>query len=104
MREKGVEHIIIDPGFGFGKTMDQNFELFSLMHELKSMGYPLLVGISRKRMIWQTLDITPDDALNGTTVLNTLALVEGADILRVHDVKEAMQCVELFTRYSNNKV
>lgn len=104
LREKGVEHIIVDPGFGFGKTMDQNFELFSLMHELKSMGYPLLVGISRKRMIWQTLDITPDDALNGTTVLNTLALVEGADILRVHDVKEAMQCVELFTRYYNNKV
>ena len=105
LRKEGVDQIIIDPGFGFGKTMDQNFELFSLMHELKSLGHPILVGISRKRMIWQTLGITPDEALNGTTALNTMALAEGADILRVHDVKEAVQCVELFTRcYKKKKV
>lgn len=105
MKGKGVNsgNIIIDPGFGFGKTAEQNFELFSGIHELKSLGYPILVGISRKRMIWQTLGITPDEALNGTTVLNTLALTEGADILRVHDVKEAKQCVNLFVHY-NNKV
>ncbi len=105
MKGKGVNsgNIIIDPGFGFGKTAEQNFELFSGIHELKSLGCPILVGISRKRMIWQTLGITPDEALNGTTVLNTLALTEGADILRVHDVKEAKQCVNLFVHY-NNKV
>lgn len=105
MKGKGVnsDNIIIDPGFGFGKTAEQNFELFSGIHELKSLGCPILVGISRKRMIWQTLSITPDEALNGTTVLNTLALTEGADILRVHDVKEAKQCVNLFVHY-NNKV
>lgn len=104
LREKGVQKIIIDPGFGFGKTMDQNFALLSSQLELKALGYPLLVGISRKRMIWQTLDITPDEALNGTTVLNTLSLIGGADILRVHDVKEAKQCIDLYTRYYNNKV
>lgn len=104
LQEKGARKIIIDPGFGFGKTMDQNFALLSLQQELKSLGYPLLVGISRKRMIWQTLDITPEEALNGTTVLNTLSLIAGADILRVHDVKEAKQCVNLYMRYYNNKV
>ena len=83
--------------------MDQNFALLSSQLELKALGYPLLVGISRKRMIWQTLDITPDEALNGTTVLNTLSLIGGADILRVHDVKEAKQCIDLYTRYYNNK-
>lgn len=103
MKGEGVKNIIVDPGFGFGKTAEQNFELFTGIHELKSLGCPILVGISRKRMIWQTLGITPDEALNGTTVLNTLALTEGADILRVHDVKEARQCVDLFVHY-NNKV
>lgn len=100
LQEKGVRDIIIDPGFGFGKTMDQNFELLALTHELKALNCPILVGISRKRMIWQTLDITPEDALNGTTVLNTMALSQGADILRVHDVKEAKQCIDLFDRYN----
>lgn len=102
LRRKGVQDIIVDPGFGFGKTMEQNFELLALQRELKSLGCPILTGISRKRMIWQTLDITPDEALNGTTVLNTLALVQGANILRVHDVKEAKQCVDLYMRCYNN--
>lgn len=102
LEQCGVKKIIVDPGFGFGKTMEQNFALLSMMSELKVLGHPILSGISRKRMVWQTLDITPADALNGTTVLNTFSLVQGADILRVHDVKEAYQCVELFMKYKNN--
>lgn len=100
LTSKGVKDIIVDPGFGFGKTMEENFALLNMTSQLKSLGYPILVGISRKRMIWQTLDITPAEALNGTTVLNTLALTQGADILRVHDVLEASQCVELYGKYN----
>lgn len=100
LKQKGVHDIIVDPGFGFGKTMEENFALLAMTKEFKRLGYPILVGISRKTMIWQTLDITPSDALNGTTVLNTLALTQGADILRVHDVKEARQCVELYSKYN----
>lgn len=103
LEEKGVRDIIIDPGFGFGKSMEENFALLATTSQLKALGHPILVGISRKRMIWQTLEITPADALNGTTVLNTLALTQGADILRVHDVEEAHQCVELYTKYMTER-
>ena len=90
-----VFDIIIDPGYGFGKTMRQNFELLKRQSELKHFGLPILAGLSRKRMVWQSLQITPQEALNGTTVLNTIAVRNGADILRVHDVKEAKEVAEL---------
>ena len=98
LQSKGVNDIIIDPGFGFGKTISQNFELLNHLGDFSITGLPLLVGISRKSMIWTTLKITPEDALNGTSVLNTVALLNGADILRVHDVKEAVQAIKLFGR------
>ncbi|MBO4379552.1 MAG: dihydropteroate synthase [Muribaculaceae bacterium] len=94
--DAGVTDIIIDPGFGFAKTSAQSFELLNNLAALKVLGFPILVGLSRKSMICSTLGITPDDALNGTTVLNTIALANGADILRVHDVKEARQAVLLY--------
>ncbi|MBR5744103.1 MAG: dihydropteroate synthase [Muribaculaceae bacterium] len=94
--DAGVTDIIIDPGFGFAKTSAQSFELLNNLAALKVLGFPILVGLSRKSMICSTLGITPDDALNGTTVLNTSALANGADILRVHDVKEARQAVLLY--------
>ena len=93
LRDLGVKDIILDPGFGFGKTMEENFRLLHEMDKLQVMDLPLLVGVSRKRMIWKTLDITADEALNGTTVINTLALTKGANILRVHDVKAAVEAV-----------
>jgi dihydropteroate synthase len=95
LRNKGVYDIIVDPGFGFAKTAKQNFELLHQLDYLRILNKPLLVGLSRKSMIWRTLSITADDALNGTTVLNTVALLKGAAILRVHDVKEAMQIIQL---------
>ena len=95
LQSSGVKDIIIDPGFGFGKTKDHNFELLRRLSDFSVAGLPLLVGVSRKSMIWKTLDITADDALNGTTALNAIALMNGADILRVHDVKEAVQAVKL---------
>ena len=91
----GVNDIIIDPGFGFGKTIKHNFEILHNLGDFSITGLPVLAGISRKSMIWRTLEITPGKALNGTTVLNTIALMNGADILRVHDVKEAVQAVRL---------
>lgn len=95
LRDLGVKDIILDPGFGFGKTMEENFRLLHEMDKLQVMDLPLLVGVSRKRMIWKTLDITADEALNGTTVINTLALTKGANILRVHDVKAAVEATRL---------
>ena len=95
LKSAGLKDIIIDPGFGFGKTIDHNFELLSRLGDFSIAGLPLLVGISRKSMIWKTLNISADEALNGTTVLNAIALFNGADILRVHDVKEAVQTVRL---------
>ena len=91
----GVSDIIIDPGFGFGKTTAHNFEMLRHLGDFSIAGLPVLVGVSRKSMIWKTLEITPGEALNGTSVLNTVALLNGADILRVHDVKEAVQAVKL---------
>lgn len=96
LARKGVADIILDPGFGFGKTMERNFEILRDLEALHTMGFPILVGISRKRMIHQTLGITPKEALNGTTVLNTILLGKGAHILRVHDVKEALEAVKLY--------
>jgi len=91
----GVKDIIIDPGFGFAKTIEQNFELLRKLDYLKVLEKPILVGLSRKSSIWKTLTIKPEEALNGTTSLNTVALLKGASILRVHDVKEAVEVVKL---------
>lgn len=98
LRRKGVADVIIDPGFGFAKTVDQNFEMLSRLDEFKMLDCPVLVGISRKSMIWRTLDTDPSEALNGTTALNMIALQNGAGVLRVHDIKEARECVELALR------
>lgn len=97
-RKVGINDILIDPGFGFGKTVEHNFELLAKLNLLKIVGLPIVAGLSRKGMIWKTLDITPSEALNGTTALNMVALMNGARILRVHDVKEAMQCIKLFNK------
>ena len=92
----GVNDIIIDPGFGFSKNVDQNYALVREFEALKSLRLPILCGISRKRMIFQPLGITPAEALNGTSVANTILLTKGADILRVHDVKEAVEAVKIY--------
>jgi dihydropteroate synthase len=102
LQSMGVKDIIIDPGFGFGKTMAHNFELLRKLGDFSITGLPLLVGISRKSMIWKTLGITADEALNGTTALNAIALANGADILRVHDVKEAVQTRQLILNIMNS--
>jgi dihydropteroate synthase len=95
LREIGGYQILVDPGFGFGKTVQHNAEMLRRLKEFKNIGYPLVVGLSRKSMIWKSLGINPAGALNGTTVLNTIALLKGADILRVHDVKEAVETIRL---------
>lgn len=92
----GVKDVILDPGFGFAKTREQNFELLRKMRYLEALNLPILAGISRKSMIYKTLDITPAEALNGTTALHMASLIEGAAILRVHDVKEAQQTIKLY--------
>jgi dihydropteroate synthase len=94
----GVNDVILDPGFGFAKTAAQNFELLKNLNQLHVLEKPLLVGLSRKSMIWRTLEISPEDSLNGTSVLNTIALIKGASILRVHDVKEAREVIALVAR------
>ncbi|MCU0362311.1 MAG: dihydropteroate synthase [Bacteroidales bacterium] len=96
LKEMGLNDIIIDPGFGFGKTIKQNFELLDRLGEFSVAGLPVLAGVSRKSMIWKTLGVAATDAGNGTTALNMAALYGGADILRVHDVKEAVEAVTLF--------
>ncbi len=96
----GVKDIIIDPGFGFAKTREQNFELLQHLDYLKILGKPILAGLSRKSMIWKTLDIKPQDALSGTIALNTIALLKGAGILRVHDVKPAIEVITLLSKFS----
>ena len=95
LRNLGQKDIILDPGFGFGKTVEQNYQLMNELEKLNVMELPLLVGVSRKSMIWKLLDNSADEALNGTTVLNTVALLKGASILRVHDVKEAVEVVKI---------
>ena len=95
LQSAGVKDIILDPGIGFGKTVNHNFEILRRLGDFAVTGLPLLIGVSRKSMICKTLGITPDEALNGTSVLNSVALMGGADILRVHDVKEAKEAVKL---------
>ena len=95
-RSLGINDIIIDPGFGFAKTIQQNFEVLNKLELFQMLELPLLAGVSRKSMIYRTLETTPEFALNGTTSLNTIALLKGAKILRVHDVKEAVECVTLY--------
>jgi dihydropteroate synthase len=96
LREREVKDIIIDPGFGFAKTVSQNFTILANLHKFNILGRPLLAGISRKTMVWKTLQTSPDGALNGTTALNMAALMNGAKILRVHDVAEAREVVRLY--------
>lgn len=95
LRDRGVKDIILDPGFGFGKTLEENYRLMREMEKLHVLGLPLLVGVSRKSMIFKLLGGTPASALNGTTVLHALSLAKGASILRVHDVKEAVEAVKI---------
>lgn len=100
LRDLGAKDIILDPGFGFGKTLEENYRLMNDLDKLLVMELPLLVGVSRKSMVYQLLGCTAGEALNGTTVLNTLALAKGASILRVHDVKEAVECVKMTKQLS----
>ena len=96
MKQAGIKEIILDPGFGFGKTIEHNYQLMNELEKFHQLSLPLLVGISRKSMIYKLLSTTPEDALNGTTSLNTVALMKGAHILRVHDVKAAKEVVKLY--------
>ena len=99
LKSRGVEHIILDPGFGFAKSLEQNYELLANLGRLCAMGYPVLAGVSRKSMIYKLLGVTPAEALNGTTALHWEALRQGATILRVHDTREATQVVRIFNEY-----
>ncbi len=98
LSQMGVSDLILDPGFGFGKTLNHNYELLAKLHEFKIFEKPLMVGLSRKSMIYKYLNTKPDNALNGTTSLNTIALLNGANILRVHDVKEAKETITLIDK------
>ena len=102
LRSRGQKDIIIDPGFGFGKIVEQNYAVLRQIEKLQVLRLPVLVGVSRKSMLWKTLDVTPEEALNGTTALNMVALEKGAAILRVHDVKEAVETVKLYINLRNS--
>ena len=104
LRDRGAKDIILDPGFGFGKTLEQNYEIYSGMEQLAALHLPLLVGISRKTMIYKLVGGDPSTALNGTTVLNTAALLKGAGILRVHDVREAVEAVQIVSAIQSGPV
>ena len=104
LRDLGQKDIILDPGFGFGKTLEENYRLLDNLDKLNVFGLPLLVGVSRKRMIYQLLDTTADEALNGTVVVNTVALMKDASILRVHDVREAVEAVKIVCQTRNLKL
>ena len=103
LRKMGVKDIIIDPGFGFSKNISDNFLLLKNVSALQILEVPILVGVSRKSMINKTLNISSADALNGTSVLNSFALMNGANLLRVHDVKESRECVQLFQALMESK-
>jgi len=103
LHQAGVTDVIIDPGFGFAKNIEQNFMLLKNLDAFRVLGAPILAGVSRKSMIWKTLETDPDGALNGTTALNMVALMKGVAILRVHDVREAMQCIQLMKRLTVNQ-
>ena len=98
LRDRGQKDIIIDPGFGFGKTLAHNYMLLNQLEQLHLLELPILVGVSRKRMIYNLLGTTPEHSLNGTTVVNTIALTKGASILRVHDVKAAKECIDIYNK------
>ena len=102
LRDLGQKDIILDPGFGFGKTLEQNYEIMNHLEQLLVMELPLLVGVSRKSMIFRRLETSPAESLNGTTVLNTISLMKGASILRVHDVREAVECVKIWEGVRRN--
>ena len=102
LRQMGIDDVIVDPGFGFAKTLEQNYEMLARLEAFHALEAPLLVGVSRKRMIYTPLQCSADEALNGTTVVNTLALLQGAHILRVHDVKAAVQAVKLMSLVREN--
>ena len=102
LRDLGVKDIILDPGYGFGKTIEQNFCILSDMDKLRELELPILVGISRKSMIFKTLECTPNESLNGTSVINTISLMKGASILRVHDVKEAVEVIKIVKKMENS--
>ncbi len=104
LRERGIEQIILDPGFGFAKSVEQNYELLAGLDRICNMGYPVLAGVSRKSMIYKVLDTTPAQALNGTTALHWEALRQGATILRAHDVREAVEVVKLYNTYKKETV
>ena len=104
LHSRGVSKIILDPGFGFAKTLEQNYELLGGLNRLCTMGYPVLAGVSRKSMIYKLLGVTPAESLNGTTALNWEALRQGAAILRVHDTREAVEVVRIFTEYRKETV
>lgn len=104
LRDLGVKDIILDPGFGFGKTVEHNYELLAHLEEFRIFELPLLAGVSRKSMIYRLLGITPQEALNGTSVLNTICLLKGADILRVHDVREAVETVKIVEALNSNRI
>ena len=99
-RQAGIKDTIIDPGFGFSKSIDQNFHLLSKLENFKLLDVPILVGLSRKSMIYKTLEVDAESALNGSTVLQTVALMKGANILRVHDVKESSEAIKLLGKLS----
>jgi dihydropteroate synthase len=104
LKKAGVKDIIIDPGFGFSKTLEQNYELLNKLEAFKILELPILVGISRKSMIYRYLNIKPEGALNGTSILNTIAIQKGADILRVHDVKEAVETIKLYGKLTEKSI
>lgn len=97
-KEKGIKEVVLDPGFGFGKTIEHNYQLMAELDQFTRLDFPILVGVSRKSMIYKLLECTPDEALTGTVALNTFALLKGASILRVHDVKAAKEVVQLYTQ------
>lgn len=101
-QQHGIVDVILDPGFGFSKTLDQNYEVLNKLDLLQNLNAPVLSALSRKSMIYKFFDTTPQESLNGTTVLNTISLTKGAHLLRVHDVKEAVQCVKLFKKTYEN--
>jgi len=103
LRDQGASDIILDPGFGFGKTLEQNYQVLAQLDRLLVTGLPLLVGLSRKSMIYKTLGQTASDSLNGTTALNTVALMNGAAILRAHDVRQAVECCRLVAQLNSNR-
>ena len=103
LRDYGQKDIVLDPGFGFGKTIDENYQLLNRLEQLQVMELPLLVGVSRKSMVYKLTGTTPDEALNGTTVLHTVALLKGASILRVHDVRQAVECCQIVKKLTSQE-